>query len=182
MTTLQTMNYCSHCGNPVSVTIPEGDNRPRHVCNSCGEIHYQNPKIVAGCIPVWEDQFLICKRAIEPRKHFWTVPAGFLENGETIEEGAARETLEEACAKITDIQLYQIYNLTRINQIYILFRAHLCSADGFDIGQESLEVKLVRSNDIPWDDLAFKVVRQTLQRYVHERESGKFNFRTDTIA
>jgi len=165
----------------VILAIPEGDNRERHLCRNCGEIHYQNPKIVAGCIPVWEDKILLCKRAIEPRKGYWTIPAGFLENGESIEEGAARETWEEACADIIDLQLYQIYNLTRISQVYILFRARLQSATGFGVGEESLEVELVEENEIPWDDIAFKVVHNTLTRFLSERPTGNFNFNIDSI-
>jgi ADP-ribose pyrophosphatase YjhB (NUDIX family) len=175
------MKFCTHCGNHVTLAIPAGDNRERHLCGHCGEIHYQNPKIVAGCIPVWDDKILLCKRAIEPRKGYWTIPAGFLENGESIEEGAARETWEEACAPIVDLQLYQIYNLTRISQVYILFRAQLRDATSFGVGEESLEVELVAEKEIPWDEIAFKVVHKTLTRFLSERRTENFNFEIDSI-
>ena len=181
MSKISPIKFCAHCGNLVTLGIPEGDNRERHLCGHCGEIHYQNPKIVAGCIPIWEDKILLCKRAIEPRMGYWTIPAGFLENGESIEEGAARETWEEACAEIVDLQLYQIYNLTRISQVYILFRAQLRDATSFGIGEESLEVELVGENEIPWDEIAFKVVHNTLTRFISERLTGNFNFRNDSI-
>ena len=175
------INHCTFCGNKVVFEIPEGDNRPRHVCRHCGQIQYQNPRIVTGCIPVWEDRILLCKRAIEPRLGYWTIPAGFMENGETVEQGAMRETREEACAKVTNPSLYQIYNVTSVNQIYMLFRAQLEGADQFDIGQESLEVELVEESRIPWHAIAFKVVHNTLQRFFEEREQGRFEVRIDTI-
>ncbi len=175
------INFCAKCGHATTLLIPDGDNRQRHVCNHCGEIHYQNPKIVVGCIPVWEDKILLCKRAIEPRKDLWTVPAGFLENGESIEQGAARETREEACAEIVDQHIYQIYNLPGINQVYILFRARLRGPQDFGIGAESLEVELVAEKDIPWEQIAFKVIHNTLRRFLSERQSGEFNFIIDSI-
>ena len=170
------INYCTYCGYKVSIAIPDGDNRERHVCVECGEIQYQNPKIVAGCLPVWEDRILLCKRAIEPRKGYWTIPAGFMENDETIEEGAVRETWEEARARVTELHLYQIYNVTRVNQIYMLFRAELCEPDGFGVGPESLEVGLVEEKDIPWEEIAFKVIQNTLERYLEERRHGRYTF------
>lgn len=181
MTDINAIKFCTQCGNPVTLTIPAGDNRQRHVCTLCGEIQYQNPKIVAGCIPIWDDRILLCQRAIEPRKGYWTIPAGFLENGETIEEGATRETREEACADIIDPHLYQIYNIPRIGQVYILFRGQLRGLEDFGVGEESTEVKLVEERNIPWDDIAFKVVRHTLLRFFAERRAGKFNFMVDSI-
>ncbi len=181
MTDTNTIKFCTHCGHPVTLAIPAGDNRHRHVCNHCGEIHYQNPKIVAGCIPIWDDRILLCKRAIEPRKGYWTIPAGFLENGESIEQGAARETREEACAEVSDQHLYQIYNLPRIGQVYILFRGQLHGPEAFGVGEESSTVHLVNEQDIPWDDLAFKVVHNTLLRFLSERRNGNFNVMMDSI-
>jgi ADP-ribose pyrophosphatase YjhB (NUDIX family) len=175
------INYCTNCGHKVSIAVPDGDNRERHVCFECGEIQYQNPKIVAGCLPVWENRILLCKRAIEPRKGYWTIPAGFMENDESIEEGAIRETWEEALAKVTNLQLYQIYNVSRVNQIYMLFRADLCEPEGFGVGPESLEVNLVEEKDIPWDEIAFKVIQNTLERFLVERRSGHFTFSMDSI-
>lgn len=181
MTDTNAIKFCTHCGNRVTLTIPEGDNRQRHVCPHCDEIQYQNPKIITGCIPIWEDRILLCKRAIEPRKGYWTIPAGFLENGESIEQGSARETREEACAEVVDQHLYQIYNIPRIAQVYTLFRGQLRGPEGFGVGQESLEVKLVEEQAIPWDDIAFKVIRCTLERFFSERQSGAFSFMVDNI-
>ena len=123
------MKFCSHCGNPVSQKVPEGDNRLRHVCDHCQTIHYQNPRIVAGCLPVWGRRVLLCRRAIHPRYGFWTLPAGFMENGETVEQAARRETYEEACARVGELQLYTLFDLPHINQVYMLFRGELADPD-----------------------------------------------------
>ena len=144
---------------------------PRHVCDDCGTIHYMNPKIVAGCIVEWEDQILLCRRAIEPRHGYWTIPAGFLENGETVAEGAARETWEEANAKVERCELYHLYNIPHINQVYMIFRGRLPALE-FSAGSESLEVGLFSEQDIPWQDLAFKVVKDSLQRYYADKKKG----------
>ncbi len=167
------MKFCSECGSTVTTAVPAGDNRPRHVCTACGTIHYQNPKIVTGCIPVWEDQVLLCRRAIEPRKGLWTLPAGFMENGESAQEGAARETLEEANARVRVEQLYTTFNLPLISQVYLLFRGRLEDTDFFP-GEESLEVALFREDGIPWDELAFPVVRETLRLFFQDRRLGVF--------
>ena len=169
------IKYCNHCGENVSLLIPAGDNRDRYVCDGCGQIHYQNPKVVCGCIPVWRDRILLCKRAIEPRKGLWTLPAGFMENGETIQHGAARETLEEACAEIAGQTLYGIYNLPRVNQVYVMFRAELTGENSFAAGAESLEVRLFEEAQIPWSEIAFRVIHLTLERYLAERKSGNFS-------
>ena len=163
------------------MTVPEGDNRERHVCIKCGEIQYQNPKIVAGCIISWQEKLLLCKRAIDPRKGYWTIPAGFLENGESIEQGAVRETREEARAEVTGLHLYQIYSMTQIDQIYMLYRGHLCDPQGFSPGIESLEVRLVDEQEIPWNEIAFAVVGLTLKRYLKERQKGIFTFCIDVL-
>ena len=134
------MKFCSVCGNEVRVGVPEGDNRPRHICEGCGTIHYHNPKVVAWCIAHWEDKVLMCRRAIEPRHGLWTVPAGFMENGETTYEGAMRETLEEANARVEVDDLYVTVNLPHINQVYMLFRGRLLDLD-YSAGEESLEVE-----------------------------------------
>ena len=123
------MNYCSHCGAAVALKIPENDNRPRFVCDSCDTIHYQNPKIVAGALPVWGEQVLLCRRAINPRYGLWTLPAGFMENGETTEQAAARETWEEATATLGNMQLYTVVSLPYISQVYMMYRAELPAAD-----------------------------------------------------
>src|SRR6059036_2638097 len=132
------LNYCSKCGAKLALRVPPGDSLPRHVCDNCGTIHYRNPLVVVGTIPEWEDRILLCKRAIEPRYGLWTVPAGFMENGETTLQGAARETLEEANARVEVGPLYALYNIPHINQVYILFRARLLDLD-FHPGAETLE-------------------------------------------
>ena len=171
------MKYCSECGAPVELRLPLDDNRPRYVCTACSTIHYQNPKLVIGALPEWEDgRILLCRRSIEPRHGLWTLPAGFMENGETTTEAAARETLEEANARIAIGDLYSMYNLPDINQVHLLFRARLLDLDFFP-GAESLEVELFEEQDIPWDKIAFRPVRFTLQHYFADRKAGDFQFR-----
>ena len=174
------MKYCSNCGTRVEMRIPEGDTLPRYVCPGCSIIHYQNPKIVVGCIPEWEDRILLCRRAIEPRCGLWTMPSGFMENAETLVQGAERETLEEANARVEMGDLYSIYNLPHINQVHVLFRARLLDLD-FKPGIESLDVKLFREAEIPWDTLAFRVIREPLKRYFKERRQGNPGFHMGTI-
>lgn len=174
------MKYCSQCGAPVELSIPEGDDRPRHVCGNCGTVHYQNPKMVVGCIPEWEDRILLCRRAIEPRRGLWTLPAGFMENGETTQQGAARETLEEAGARVEIGGLYSLFNLPHINQVYLIYRARLLDL-AFGPGAESLEVDLFRQDAIPWDEMAFPVVSETLALYWRDRANGAFGLRSGEI-
>jgi ADP-ribose pyrophosphatase YjhB (NUDIX family) len=174
------MNFCSNCGAPVTLRVPPGDNLPRHVCDACDTIHYQNPKIVVGCIPEWEDKVLLCRRAIEPRYGFWTLPAGFLENGETTLEGALRETVEEASARVAIAELYALYNLPHISQVYMMFRARLLDLD-FAAGAETLEVRLFSEQEVPWDQLAFATIKNTLIHYYRDRKAGEFNFHMGTI-
>jgi len=181
MKKINPINYCTFCGAEISIAIPDGDNRERHMCFDCGEIQYQNPKVIAGCLPVWGDKILLCKRAIEPRYGTWTSPAGFMENGETIEQGAARETWEEALAIVTNLELYQIFNVTRMNQIYMLFRATLSDPKGYGVGSESLEVELFDEINIPWEGISFKVIHHTLERFLHERKNNNFTFNIDSI-
>jgi len=151
-------------GAGVVLSVPPGDNRQHFVCSSCGEIHYQNPKLVTGCIPEWEDKLLLCRRAIEPRCGLWTLPAGFMENEESAQQGAARETLEEANARVSVEQLYTTFNLPHISQVYLLFRGKLDDLD-FSPGSESLEVALFGEDEIPWEQLAFPVIYETLRYY-----------------
>ncbi len=174
------MRYCSQCGSGVSLQVPEGDNMPRHVCSACGTIHYQNPKIVVGCIPEWEDRLLLCRRAIEPRYGLWTLPAGFMENGETVQQGAARETLEEAEARVEVGALYTLFNLPHISQVYMLFRAQLLAPE-FGPGMESLETQLMTEAEIPWDEIAFPVIHESLQLYFRDRAAGQFPLRAGSI-
>jgi ADP-ribose pyrophosphatase YjhB (NUDIX family) len=167
------MKFCSTCGHEVSLKIPDSDNRERFVCDLCGTIHYQNPKIVTGCIPQWEDRVLLCRRAIQPRYGYWTLPAGFLENGETTYEGAIRETVEEARARVSIDDLFTVFNLPHIDQIYMMFLARLLDLD-FGPGEESLEVRLFEEAEIPWEELAFPVIAETLKLYFADRANGGF--------
>jgi ADP-ribose pyrophosphatase YjhB (NUDIX family) len=165
------MNYCPTCGQPVVLKVPEGDHLPRHVCTSCGAIHYQNPRIIAGCIPEWQGKLLLCKRAIEPRRGYWTIPAGFMENGESVQAAAAREAMEEALARVEIGSLVAIVNVLRAHQVHIMFRARLLDLD-FGVGPESLDVGLYDESDIPWADLAFPSVRFALEHYLADRRQG----------
>ncbi len=174
------MKFCSNCKATVELRVPEGDTLPRYVCLACNVIHYQNPKMVVGCIPEWEDKILLCRRAIEPRSGWWTLPAGFMENSETLAEAAARETLEEACARVAIGSLYAVYSLPHISQVYLLFRARLLDLD-FKPGIESLEVALFSEHEIPWDEMAFRVIHDPLKRYFQERNRGGIGFHMGVI-
>ena len=167
------MNSCNRCGAVVTLRIPPGDNLPRHICDACQTIHYLNPKMVVGCIPEWEDRILLCRRAIEPRYGLWTLPAGFMENGETTMQAAARETREEANAEVEIGDLYSLYSLPHINQVYLIFRSRLLNTD-YSPGVESLETQLFSETDIPWDILAFPVVRKTLEDFFSDRRAGNY--------
>ncbi len=174
------MRFCSSCGNTVEHSVPEGDNRPRFCCVSCGVIHYQNPRMVLGTIPVWGDKILLCKRAIEPRHGYWTLPAGFMENGESTGEGATRETIEEAGARIELGEPYSIIDVPHVEQVHMFFLATLRDPD-FDPGPESLEARLFDEHEIPWDQLAFRTVSQTLRWFLEDRREGRFRLHTTTI-
>ncbi len=174
------MKFCPQCGAPVQLRVPEGDDRQRHICDGCGAIHYQNPKIVTGCLPIHEERVLLCRRAIAPRSGFWTLPAGFLENGETTTQGAIRETWEEAFANVSVEGLYTVFNLPHISQIYMFFRATLADLD-FRPGTESLDVRLFEEREIPWDELAFPVIRDTLKHYFEDRRTGSYPVRVGDI-
>lgn len=166
------MNFCSHCGHAVRLAIPQGDDRPRYLCDECETIHYQNPRIVAGTLTVSGSRVLLCRRAIAPRKGYWTLPAGFMENGESTVEAAARETLEEACAETRLHGLYTLINLPHINQVFMIFRAEL--AGSFAPGPESLEVGLFEEHEIPWEELAFPTIERTLWHFYADRKQGEF--------
>lgn len=174
------MKFCSQCGSSVEIKVPQGDNRPRHVCIDCGVIHYQNPNVVTGCIPEWQGKVLLCRRAIEPRRGYWTLPAGFLENGESTQQGALRETLEEANARVSVGPLYTLFSLPHIDQIYMLFRGALEDLD-YGPGEESLEVELFAEAEIPWDELAFQVVAETLRFYFEDQRQNSFRLRSGVI-
>jgi ADP-ribose pyrophosphatase YjhB (NUDIX family) len=171
------MQYCSACGAPVALKIPAGDSLPRHVCDACGTIHYINPKIVVGALAEWEGKILMCRRAIEPRMGYWTLPAGFMENHETTGQGAIRETLEEAKARVELGPMFSLINVPHISQVHIVYRARLLDLD-FGPGEESLEVVLMDETQIPWHDIAFRTIALTLQRYFEDRRRGVFGFHT----
>lgn len=178
------MKFCPQCGSEVIHRVPPGDNRERAVCGACNTIHYSNPKIVVGCVPEFEGKILLCKRAIEPRRGYWTLPAGFMENGETTSDGAARETLEEACAEVEMAELYTVVNLPRISQVYMMFRAtlkHGDAPDSFAVGEESLEVRLFDEQDIPWGQLAFPTINYTLEHWFADYKRGEFTPRMTDI-
>lgn len=183
------MKFCSECAHPVTVAIPEGDNRPRFVCTHCGTIHYQNPKMVVGSIPVWEQdgelKVLLCKRAIEPRYGYWTLPAGFMENGETTSAAAGRETEEEAGAHIELGNLFSLLNVVHVHQVHLFYLARLVDLD-FAPGIESLDVQLFGESEIPWSDLAFPTIRTTLELFFADRSrmrtnGGTYGFHTHDI-
>ena len=169
------LNFCSHCGSPVTSKIPDGDHLPRFVCANCGAIHYKNPLLVLGCVPEWQNKILLCRRAIEPRLGFWTVPAGFMENGETMEAAAARECYEEALAKVQIGSLLAVVNVTHAGQVHVMFRARLLAPE-YAPGRESLEVGLYGESEIPWDDLAFPSGEFTLRRYFADRAKGREDY------
>ena len=169
------MSYCSHCAGPLVLETPPGDDRPRSVCRGCGAIHYQNPRVVVGCIPEHESRILLCRRAIEPCYGKWTLPAGYLENGESVEDCAVRETLEEANARVSGLTPYAMYNICHIHQIYLMFRARLADED-FGPGRESLEVRLFTEAEIPWGEIGFRVIAATMRAFFRDRRRGDFPF------
>jgi ADP-ribose pyrophosphatase YjhB (NUDIX family) len=174
------MKFCSECAHPISVRIPKGDSLPRFVCDRCGAIHYENPKLVIGAIPVWQDRVLLCRRAIEPRYGLWTLPAGFMENGESTAAGAVRETLEEACATIHPGPLFSLIDVPKISQVHLFYRSELGS-DHHAPGVESLETALFSEADIPWDDIAFASVSLTLRAFFADRQRGEFGMHTAAL-
>jgi ADP-ribose pyrophosphatase YjhB (NUDIX family) len=169
------------CGSPVTARVPEGDTRVRACCDACGAIHYVNPRPVVGTIPVWGDEVLLCRRAIEPRYGKWTLPAGFMEVGETTGDGALRETMEEAGARIELGPLFTVIDVPHVEQVHIFFRARLLDLS-FNAGEESLDVQLFREDSIPWADLAFRTVAATLRHYFADRARGSFDVHTEAIA
>lgn len=170
------MKYCNLCGSLLELKIPAGDTHQRHVCSSCEYIHYLNPRIIVCALPCHEDKVLLCKRAIEPRYGYWTVPGGFMENDETSQAGACRETLEEACARVKIEGIYGLYSLPHIDQVHLFFRASLLDLE-FAAGEESLEVNLFSEAEIPWQDIAFPAVTDTLRRYFKDRQQQQFPMR-----
>ena len=174
------MKFCSNCGAAIVEKIPEGDDRLRHVCPDCETIHYTNPRVIVGCIAEHDNKVLLCKRAIEPRANYWTLPAGFMENRETTLQGAARETWEEARARVDQQQLYRLFDIPNISQIYMFYRARL--VDGaYGVGPESTDAGLFDEADIPWREIAFPVVYHTLREYFHDRQEQQWPVRVSAI-
>ena len=163
-----TMKFCSNCGAQVQLRVPAGDHLPRYVCEACGTIHYQNPRLVVGCVPAHDGRILLCRRAIEPRRGYWTVPAGFMENGETLQQAAARESQEEALAEVKIGSLLAVVHVLHAQQVHVFFRAILPAAQ-FGAGEESLEVALLAAADIPWADIAFPSTEFALRRYLEDQ-------------
>ena len=175
------IRFCSQCGAHTSLSVPPGDDVSRYVCDACGHIHYQNPKIVVGTIPQWEDRVVLCRRAIEPGYGRWTLPGGFLETGETLEQGARRETMEECGADVDICSLYAVYSLPHVDQVYMMFCAPMRDAH-VARGTESLDVRLFRHGDIPWDDLAFRVIHTIMTHYVNDSmQNNVLSVRIGTI-
>jgi ADP-ribose pyrophosphatase YjhB (NUDIX family) len=174
------MKYCSECGTPVFLKIPEGDNRLRYVCTNCKTVHYQNPLVIVGVLPEYKQQILLCKRAIEPQKDRWTLPAGFMENDESTLEGALRECQEEAQTSVIEPKLYALYDIPYINQVYVFYRGQLANLD-FGPSAESTEVALFDERDIPWNQLAFPVVTAVLKRYLVDRKKDHYEVFNDVI-
>ncbi|MEH6626450.1 MAG: NUDIX hydrolase [Motiliproteus sp.] len=170
------MKFCSQCGSKVHLEVPAGDNRHRFVCSECREIHYQNPKIVAGCLVAHEDKVLLCKRDIEPRRGLWTLPAGFMENNESTREAAIRETREEACAEVVISNLYTLTSIISIDQIQMIYLASM-TTPCFSAGDETLEARLFDETEVPWNELAFETISTALRYYFEDRKKGVFPLR-----
>jgi ADP-ribose pyrophosphatase YjhB (NUDIX family) len=177
----RSIRHCKSCGNKVVYEIPADDNRDRAVCTVCRTVHYENPLNVVGTLPVWGEQVLLCKRNIQPRHGYWTLPAGFMELGETTAQGALRETTEEAGARIEMQGLYTLLNVTRVSQVHFYYRARLLDID-FAPGPETIEARLFHEHEIPWEQLAFRTVRATLEAFFQDRQQGQFGFHVADIA
>lgn len=175
-----TMNFCSHCGAKIAQRIPPGDSLPRYVCDSCSTIHYRNPLMVVGSIPEWEERILLCRRAIEPRSGLWTLPAGFMELGETLAQAALRETLEEANARVRLEEVVTLLSVPHVDQVHVFYRARLLDLE-FRPGAETLELALFREEEIPWKELAFRTVSATLRHYFADRKRGSYPLHADEI-
>ena len=174
------IQHCRVCGATAVYRIPPDDNRERATCTACGEIHYENPLNVVGTVPVWGDQVLLCRRNIEPRFGFWTLPAGFMELGETTAEGALRETIEEAGANVEMQALFSVINVVRVGQVHLFYRARMLDTS-LNPGPESIEARLFREDEVPWDELAFRTVRQTLELFFEDRRRGSFGMHVADI-
>jgi ADP-ribose pyrophosphatase YjhB (NUDIX family) len=175
------MEYCNRCGQRTEARIPAGEDRPRRVCTACSAIHYENPRMIVGCIVLDESQrVLLCKRAIEPRRGYWTIPAGFMEVGETLQQAAARECMEEALARVEVGSLCAVVHVLHAEQVHVMFRSTLANP-GYGVGPESLETVLCHERDIPWPELAFRSVEFTLRRYLEDRAAGREGLHYHTL-
>lgn len=174
------MKFCANCGAGVVKRVPPGDSLPRWVCDQCGEIHYQNPKLVVGTIPEHDGKLLLCRRAIEPRYGYWTLPAGFMENAETCGEAAVRETVEEAGAQVELGPAFSMISVPGVNQVHVFYLARLRTLE-FNPGEETLEVGLFDEAGIPWNQIAFRTVATTLRLWFADRGRGSFAFHTEDL-
>ena len=181
MFTPRSIKHCKVCGGAAVYSVPADDNRERATCTVCHTIHYENPLNVVGTLPVWGDQVLLCRRNIEPRYGLWTLPAGFMELGETVAEGALRETVEEAGAHIELQGLYTVLNVARVGQVHLFYRARLLDTE-FAPGPESIEAKLFREDEVPWDEIAFRTTRETLKCFFADQRRGQFDVHVADIA
>jgi ADP-ribose pyrophosphatase YjhB (NUDIX family) len=169
----RSFKHCKACGSPVLYVTPPDDNRERATCTACGTVHYENPLNVVGTLPVWDDKVLLCRRNIEPRHGYWTLPAGFMELGETTEQGAVRETTEEAGARVELQGLFTLLNVPRVGQLHLFYRARLLDTD-FAPGPETIEAQLFAEHEVPWENLAFRTVKTTLEHFFDDRRQGQF--------
>lgn len=174
------MKFCSSCAAPVARRVPPGDSLPRWVCDQCGEIHYQNPKLVVGTVAERDGLVLLCRRSIEPRYGYWTLPAGYMENDESTGQAAVRETLEEAGAKIALGNAFTMISIPYVNQVHLFYRAQLLELD-FRPGDETLEVALVEEAKVPWKELAFRTVAMTLRHWFEDRRAGVLGFHASEL-
>lgn len=174
------IKHCRACGTPVAYVVPADDNRERAVCPACATVHYENPVNVVGTVPIWGAQVLLCKRAIEPRYGFWTLPAGFLELGETSAEGALRETVEESGAEVDLGPLFSVLDVARVGQVHLFYLATMRS-QALAPGSETLEARLFREDEVPWDEIAFRTVRETLRYFFDDRRRGQFGVHSADI-
>ena len=177
----RSIRHCKACGAETRYQVPADDNRDRAVCSVCATVHYENPLNVVGTVPVWGEQVLLCKRNIEPRRGYWTLPAGFMELGETAADGALRETIEEAGARVDMHGLFTMLNVVRAGQLHLFYRATLLDT-AFDPGSETIEARLFNENEVPWDELAFRTVRETLRCFFEDRRKGQFGMHFADIA
>ena len=175
------IKFCNRCGAPTTLKTPPGDGLPRQICTRCGHIHYENPRLVVGCVATWEERILICRRAIEPQRGLWTLPAGFMENGETTVQAACRETHEEAGARIVVDAPFAMVSIAHINQVHLFYRGRLATPE-YSAGEESLEVSLVHPSEIPWQEIAFRSVTHCLERFLDDMRRGNFGFHETELA